>query len=663
MLFQEQDFVETKLATKFAEFLIRVYKDTYGKETLVLWTENLDFTQPVLTRVHSECLTGDMLGSLHCDCGQQLTKSLQMISENGGMLIYLRQEGRGIGLFEKMQTYVLQSKGHDTFEANTLLGHKPDQRSYEMVKKVLNDLHVDRIKLITNNPSKVSEISKLGIEVVGRVPMISEPNKHNKAYLETKKRKFQHFLDESTKEYLYQIPIENSDELQAIKQYFASKKKDPLLKLGIAISANHSSLHSEKEIKRIASILEICQQEKDLLSPSVHFSFFNSPNVLEDVKKIKEIWPELSRIQINDLPEFKIDVLTLISDAFDNIDIPLSDDTFDIVYDRQFQNLVEDKLLYISLDNSKGKGIQEPKNSYIKKIDALLELGLNNIILCGGFGPDKLTTYFHLRRYYRINFSIDAETNLKNNGKVDIEKIKLYLHQLIRFDDPNPLGTEQTKEFLKKIRRSTWETANINGVEFVIHPKVFHAGQFPSTSWFASELCEIVKNDSNFCEVGCGSGVISCLLALENPLLSVIATDINPFASENTQLNAKRHNLLSRIHTFNGDVLDSIDPDQKFDSIFWALPFGFLDPGVEINLEETQVFDPGYRAIRKFFKSVRKYMKPNGRILLGFSSDLGHPTLLEEIASEFSIKLTTIKQQSMKETTQVKFEIIEGNLN
>src|SRR3972149_4401878 len=100
MLLQEE-YVETKLETKFARFNIRVYPDDSGKETLVLWTENLDLESPVLTRVHSECITGDMLGSLHCDCGQQLEKSLQLINKEGGILIYLRQEGRGIGLFEK----------------------------------------------------------------------------------------------------------------------------------------------------------------------------------------------------------------------------------------------------------------------------------------------------------------------------------------------------------------------------------------------------------------------------------------------------------------------------------------------------------------------------------------------------------------------------------
>ena len=159
MLLQE-DFIEADLATKFADFTIRVYPHDNGKETIVLSTKDLDAKQPVLVRVHSECITGDALGSLHCDCGQQLKKSLQIIGEEGGILIYLRQEGRGIGLFEKIKSYILQSKGYDTFEANVQLGHKPDARSYEMVPRVLEDLHISHIRLLTNNPSKVSDIVK-----------------------------------------------------------------------------------------------------------------------------------------------------------------------------------------------------------------------------------------------------------------------------------------------------------------------------------------------------------------------------------------------------------------------------------------------------------------------------------------------------------------------
>jgi GTP cyclohydrolase II len=659
MLLQET-FVETKLATKFGEFNIRVYPDSTEKETLLLWTEALDVTQPVIVRVHSECLTGDVLGSLQCDCGKQLAKSLQIIGEEGGVLIYLRQEGRGIGLFEKIKSYQLQSKGYDTFEANVLLGHHPDQRSYEMVKKILDDLDIKRIRLLTNNPSKISDIAKLGIDIVERIPLVSRPNKHNKTYLETKRKKFQHLSAKSEQHYFYQFHVDTVDQAKAIAEFIKNKKYDPFLKICVGISANHLSLTDKKEIERIKAIYQFCDHQ-NVLIPILHFSFRNSSDFLKDAQEIKNLLPCVKRLQINDLPPLETVDLKKISDLF-SIDIPLSDKNFDLVYDKQFRELIKKNKSFILLDNSGGKGIKESKDSFKKKIDILLAYGLNDIALCGGFGPHDLDRYFELRRYYRVNFSIDAETNLKTEGKVDLEKIKLYLLQLIRFDDPKQQGIDQTRKFLEQHRRSDWEVTEIEEKEFLIHSKVFHAGHFPSTSWFASRVRELVKNETSFCEVGCGSGVISCLVAASNPKLEVAATDINPYASENTKLNAERLGLNERLAVFTGDVLDGVEHDNRFDSIFWALPFGFLDPGVNISLEEAQVFDPGYRAIRKFFQSAKNYLKPKGRLLIGFSSNLGHAELLEEIAKECSIKLRKIDEKIMKEDTQIQFEILEGRI-
>ncbi len=556
-MLMQQDFVETKLATKFAEFNIRVYEDNLGKETFVLWTENLDLTKPILVRVHSECITGDMLGSLHCDCGKQLTKSLQLIGEEGGVLIYLRQEGRGIGLFEKIKTYQLQSKGYDTFEANVLLGHHPDGRSYTMVKTILEDLRVSSIRLLTNNPSKVSEIAKLGINIVERIPIIAKSNKHNKRYLETKKKKFHHLLKQSSRNYFYQFHSDTPEQAEEIIEFISHTKRDPLLKICVGITVNPSLLTDERELERVGLIAKVCKKNADFI-PVIHYSFLSSSNVLEDTIKIKNNWPDIDRLQLNDLNSLDVPILRRICDLF-VIDIPLSDTTFDIVHNKPFRDLVQKTQSFIMLDNSKGKGIKESKDALMKKIDILLAYGLNDIALCGGFGPDELDTYFAIRRYYRFNFSIDAETNLKTDGKIDNQKVRLYLSQLIRFDDPKHQGIEQTKRFLAKHRNSDWNQVEIQGHEFLIHPKVFQAGFFPSTSWFAAELCELLKTDSNFCEVGCGSGVISCLLALSNPKLQLTATDINPYARENTKLNAERLNLNSRISVFTGDVLDSLD--------------------------------------------------------------------------------------------------------
>ena len=238
-------------------------------------------------------------------------------------------------------------------------------------------------------------------------------------------------------------------------------------------------------------------------------------------------------------------------------------------------------------------------------------------------------------------------------------KVKLYLSQLIRFDDPKHRGIEQTKKFLAEHRNSDWNQVEIQGHEFLIHPKVFQAGYFPSTSWFATELCKLLKTDSNFCEVGCGSGVISCLVALSNPRLQVTATDINPYANENTKLNAERLSLDSRISVFTGDVFDSLKPNVCFDSIFWALPFGFLDPGTPITLEEAQVFDPGYKAIRKLLQTTKQRLISGGKLLLGFSSDLGNYELLQSIAQEVHASMKVVAKTEIQEDAKLQFEILE----
>jgi len=178
-----------KLPTRFGEFFIQAFKEG-EKEHLVIFKEPLG-EEPIV-RVHSECLTGDALGSLKCDCGEQLDFALSKIAKEGGMVIYLRQEGRNIGLLNKVNAYALQDKGLDTVEANHQLGFNADERSYEVGEYILAYFGIKKIRLLTNNPKKIESLE--GIEIVQRMPIIIEANKFNKGYLKTKKAKMGHMF-------------------------------------------------------------------------------------------------------------------------------------------------------------------------------------------------------------------------------------------------------------------------------------------------------------------------------------------------------------------------------------------------------------------------------------------------------------------------------------
>jgi 3,4-dihydroxy 2-butanone 4-phosphate synthase / GTP cyclohydrolase II len=187
---------EVNLPTAFGEFKLRLYKSIPdGIEHLALIKGDLSRVDAPLVRVHSECLTGDVFASCRCDCGSQLQCALRMVEEEGcGVVLYMRQEGRGIGLINKMHAYKLQEEGLDTVEANIKLGFPPDMRDYGVGAQILVDIGLTRLRLLTNNPRKLIGLQGYGLEIVERVPIVFEPGDHNRRYLETKKNKMGHIF-------------------------------------------------------------------------------------------------------------------------------------------------------------------------------------------------------------------------------------------------------------------------------------------------------------------------------------------------------------------------------------------------------------------------------------------------------------------------------------
>jgi GTP cyclohydrolase II len=188
--------VAARIPTRHGTFQLMLFTNTYDhKDHMALIMGDVEDQENVIVRVHSECFTGDVLGSVRCDCGEQLDRAMQMIAAAGqGVILYLRQEGRGIGLPDKLRAYNLQDEGLDTVEANLRLGHQPDERDYTIAALMLKDLGIRSVDLITNNPKKISELKSLGVVVNERMPIEVPPRPENLHYLRTKAKRMDHIL-------------------------------------------------------------------------------------------------------------------------------------------------------------------------------------------------------------------------------------------------------------------------------------------------------------------------------------------------------------------------------------------------------------------------------------------------------------------------------------
>ena len=217
-----------EMPSRFGQFHIAAfYNNKDNKEHVAIVRGDVTDAEDVPVRVHSECLTGDVIGSLRCDCRDQLESALRMIGQmDKGILLYMRQEGRGIGLVNKIRAYGLQEHGYDTVEANLALGFRDDERDYSVAAHMLESLHVKSVCLITNNPKKIEELTKHGIRVNGRIPHVMPANEHNRFYLETKALKSGHLIDLQGMEHLQEQAdhpvVEGMDEevLAVIRKYY-----------------------------------------------------------------------------------------------------------------------------------------------------------------------------------------------------------------------------------------------------------------------------------------------------------------------------------------------------------------------------------------------------------------------------------------------------------
>jgi len=419
------------LPTRFGNFQMRVWPAEKGSEPVALLTPELDPAKPVLVRIHSECLTGDGFGSLRCDCCDQKEEALRQISASGnGVFIYLRQEGRGMGLFDKIRSYKLQEEGIDTHQANILLGHEPDSREYSVAKEILTQLGIRDIRLLTNNPSKVSEVSGFGFNVE-RAPIVIPPNEHNERYLQIKQEKFKHAFGEQQHYFYYGISYSDpATPIDGILSFVRSARLHPLAKIHIGLYVDHAVLSDPERTAAIRAAFDKIGAEKHALAVP-HYNVVDPEHAQADIQAIKELFPAVTCIQLNDDSEQYLQNLNKAGELFPTLIAPLSDGTSDRLDNPEFRSLILERNAFILLDSSKGTGTAESAESLHEKISRCLDQGLNNIGLAGGFQAGALGSYVAARNYYKIDFSIDAESRLQTGGVLDPDKAIAYLSELM----------------------------------------------------------------------------------------------------------------------------------------------------------------------------------------------------------------------------------------
>lgn len=235
-------YASTRLPTRFGPLTVRVYRHGAGVEPVALIAGQIAGKSGVPVRVHSACFTSEAIGSLKCDCRDQLDYALHYIARHGGAVLYLQQEGRGIGLGDKIRAYALQEQGHDTIEANHLLGLPVDARTYDAAASMLRDLGVASIRLMTNNPDKLESLERLGVQVVGRIPIAIDANPHSRPYLETKRDRMGHWLSASGRDVLDGA---NEDSPESVSERYLEASRPggdclprPLVHMNLAIGAD-----------------------------------------------------------------------------------------------------------------------------------------------------------------------------------------------------------------------------------------------------------------------------------------------------------------------------------------------------------------------------------------------------------------------------------------
>ena len=429
-----------EMPTRQGVFRLWVWEGKRGQESVALVTPLLDPNREVMVRVHSECLTGDVFHSLTCDCGPQKELALKKIQEHGnGIFIYHRQEGRNMGLFKKVQSYNLMQEGMDTHEAVLSLAGHPDPREYSEVLTELDFLlkgQKSSLKLLTNNPYKALFLERHGYRV--RVESLrAGASIHNASYTQAKTEKFLH----NTVGYIpyTSVTLDRTDieNVQTMAEIVSSSHPLPggrKLFFGVSLYPTAEELKDSKLIESLIQQLTqlhgvVLQLENTHLVLHLYY-----PLTRQAQRDLKRFLAKLSfdyslqfRMPDNAPSGSRVDVDLIDALHGQHVIFQLQSEHFYLLEQRSFAGYFSSPNKFIMLDESFGHGIKEQINTTQEKILKLISLGLSRVSVAGGYGPDNVSHIHDLEDYFKIPISVDAESKLRTDGRLDPIKVREYL--------------------------------------------------------------------------------------------------------------------------------------------------------------------------------------------------------------------------------------------
>ncbi len=386
----------------------------------------------VNVRIHSECVTSEIFGSLKCDCAEQLDEALSLAAATNGIVLYLKQEGRGIGLYNKIDAYKLQAEGLNTIEANRALDLPDDLRDFSIAAKMLNALNIKKVNLLTNNPEKIKGLTDNGIQVMKRIPTGVFMSKQNEDYLKTKVESCGHLIDVGKNKYVGVSGIKNLNDITAAfnaSMLFRSELESEKRYINLGISVNYLELADEKRKIEINQIVSRYLGDSNIKT-TVHLSLKDVEKEETILNNINSFFPFVDSVQINDYKDINNIVNNM---GTRKLIIPIYDENDNsILLNNSSVEIINQSGSFLILDNSKGRGISANIDNLESNVRFYSGLGYQNIAIAGGFGPNSLEAYDRLKN---LGVSVDAETKLLSDGKIDRAKVFSYLEECLSFED------------------------------------------------------------------------------------------------------------------------------------------------------------------------------------------------------------------------------------